>query len=230
MVQREKRTKSCTYKSNAVVYLCAYFHDSNTPPYWEYHGCGPALQRLSLRHISQLWHSCSSSISRQRKDGVEPEKWCDTVLGIHNVSTMKETQKAGANDKVKFFSVLPRWTCVCLRDTQQRPRIAQPFLLEFISESCFPMPRATNYSVDVHLSLFYCFEQLQYRFLIPQAMFQTQTQMCMCLHMHKCYIIFHSHSTIARSPSQPNFTPCILHGFHSAVAPYCYMKLSRANA
>lgn len=30
--------------------------------------------------------------------------------------------------------------------------------------------------------------------------------------------------------SQPNLTPCILHGLHSAVAPYCYVKLSKANA
>lgn len=164
MVQRGKRTKSSIYKSNAVAYA---------PPHWEYSGCGPALQCLSSRHISQLWHGCSSSISRKRKDGVEPKKWCDTVLGIHNVNAMKETQKAGANEKAKIFSLLPRWTCACLRETQQWPRIAQLFLLEFVSESCFPMPRATNHSVDVHLSLFYCFEQLQYHFLLPQAMLQT---------------------------------------------------------
>lgn len=153
------------------------------------------------RRISQLWHCCSSSISQQMKDGVELEKGCYTVLGIHNVSAMKETQNVEANEKVKIFSLLPKWICVCPMDTQQWLRISQSFL--FIPKSCFLMSQAINYSVDAHLSLFYCFEQLQYCFLLPPTTLQTQSQTCMHLHVHKRYIIFHSHSTIVRSLLNP---------------------------
>lgn len=40
-------------------------------------------------------------------DGVELENQYDTVLGIHDVSAMKETQKVDANEKLKIFLLMP---------------------------------------------------------------------------------------------------------------------------
>lgn len=40
-------------------------------------------------------------------DGVELENQYDTVLGIHDVSAMKETQKVDANEKLKIFLLRP---------------------------------------------------------------------------------------------------------------------------
>lgn len=117
---------------SAEVHPCGCSHDSNTLPYWEYHDMD---LHCSVTYRDTLG-TCSTAVAPPppRRSKMQ-QNWKNgmTVLGIYDVSATPEMQKAKVNEQVKTFSLLPRWICVCLRETQQWPRISHPFLLRVCS-------------------------------------------------------------------------------------------------
>lgn len=162
------------------------------------------------------------------KDGVQLEEQLDAVLGIQDVSAVRKTQEGRSWEGENL--IISAQVKLCL--SQSHSAVAQDFPTFPVKgswpESCFPMFPSINYSVDVHLSLSYCFEQLQYHLLLSPKPLQTWSQICICLHMHKYYTTFHSHAAVVRNLLKP-ILHCAFWMVSILVAPYCYVMLSKAN-
>lgn len=135
------------------------------------------------RYRSQLWHCCTPPSLSRWKMGVQQEEQLDAVLGIQDVSAVRKTQEGRSWEGENL--TISAQVKLCL--SQSHPAAAQDFPTFAVKsswpESCFPMFHSISHSVDVHLSLSYCFEQLQYLLLLSPKPLQTSSQICRGLHM-----------------------------------------------
>lgn len=157
--------------------------------------------------VALLYTVARSTLSLSRwKMGVQLEEQLDAVLGIQDVSAVRKTQEGRSWEGESLITSAQVKLCL----SQSHTAVAQDFptfpVKSSSPESCFPMFHGINHSVDVHLSLSYCFEHLQYHLLLSPKPLQTWSQTCRRLHMYKYIITFHSHAAVVRNLLNPIYT------------------------
>lgn len=183
--------------SGAEVHPCARSHDSNALTWLRRSWPWAALQCLGYRDTGA---SCGTVVllclsADERWSATEEQ--LDAVLGIQEVSAVRKTQEGRSWEGENL--IISAQVKLCL--SQSHIAVAQDFLTFPIKsswpKSCFPTFHSINHSV--HLSLSYCFEQLQYHLLLSPKPLQTWSPICRRLHVRKYCITFHSRAAILRN-------------------------------